>query len=181
MSQISRCRPLAGTLACLLDGNKTAAEVIFYTVVSNKTRLDIIEALAKKLVPDGPEKDGVLKLLDRADRLNKSRNNIIHGEYHTGMNGLDRLSIRPLAKETRQWTPIGVSEITQHLQAVEKLELAFSFARRATRGIGSTGVHHQEDILDAGLVVVPGIEPRSARQQSSDTGLDHLRRHIIGL
>lgn len=125
---------LAGTLACLLDGNKTAAEVIFYTVVSNKTRLDIIEALAKKLVPDGPEKDGVLKLLDRADRLNKSRNNIIHGEYHTGMNGLDRLSIRPLAKETRQWTPIGVSEITQHLQAVEKLELAFSFATASDTG-----------------------------------------------
>jgi len=79
-------------------------------------------------MPDGPEKTGFKLLLDRFGKLNKVRNDIVHGTYYLD-NPVGRILIKPGSenKPMRNFHQIRASELEKHIEAVNLLSLQLSF------------------------------------------------------
>ena len=95
---------IATSLSHLLDGNEEAATAIIYGLPTTRSRLEITRAVARAVMPDGPEKSGFLFLIDKIKDLSERRNQYVHGEFHgTGEGGkLEMLTIRPLSTNSRE-------------------------------------------------------------------------------
>jgi hypothetical protein len=123
-SELMRC------LAALLDDNEPAARAIIYSLNSTSNRIGIVKAVARELLPDGPEKSGFVWLLDKINDLQKERNGFIHGEYwHAGNSGLELMLIRPSNPTPVTIRPVRENDLKRHLALCEEWEFQLSLAR----------------------------------------------------
>jgi hypothetical protein len=126
-NELSRC------LAALLDGNREAADAIIYSLNSTSIRIAMVRAVARRLMPDGPEKIGFVYLLDRVNDLQKQRNEYIHGEYwhhdFESDDSLDLINFRPMNASPITQRRITPKHLSDHLALCEERELQLSLAR----------------------------------------------------
>lgn len=123
---------LRQSLSVLMDDNRDAAHAVYYSLHSLKARLDIIEAVAKYVVPDCDEKSGFLALITRTRRLSKFRNDLVHGEVHLG----DKKPFQLIVGNSRNpdrfnVSDLSVSEIREHIASVDRLAEQFAMALTA--------------------------------------------------
>lgn len=120
---------LRNALAVLLDDNNDAAHAVYYSVYSLKGRIDIIEAIAKYVLPYGDERDGFFTLLNKTRRLSKFRNDLVHGEIHSGeKKPLALIVNNPRNPDKFDHADLDLSEIRNHISAVYRLEEQFNMA-----------------------------------------------------
>jgi hypothetical protein len=120
---------LASSLAVLLDGNDHAARAIIYSMNATSVRIAMVRAVAREVVPDGPEKRGFLYLLDKINDLQKERNELIHGEYwHADLNDLELVTIRPMNAEPISYRSVTDIDLQKHIAACEEREFQLSLA-----------------------------------------------------
>ncbi|MEQ8899730.1 MAG: hypothetical protein RID11_02350 [Roseovarius sp.] len=120
---------LRQSLVILFEGNQDASHAVYYSMHSLKARLDIIESVAKYVVPYCDERDGFISLITKARRLAKFRNNLVHGEIHSGHAKDFQLLVGNSRNPERfDVSDISVSEILRHVEAVERLSEQFAMA-----------------------------------------------------
>lgn len=121
-------RTLRKSLIILLDDNEEAGHAIYFTLNAIKNRIDLIESVAKYVIPDCNEKDGFLSLLGKVRRLSKTRNHYIHGRI------LQRDPHYLLELHERRgealWktTKISFSDMEGHLAAVRRADFQLRMA-----------------------------------------------------
>jgi len=121
---------LTKTLEHLLDGNSVAANAILYSLNSTSMRITVVRALARAVVPDGPELRGLLYLLDAINDLSKERNDYVHGQFWQTAE-FDKVSlvlIRPTAAKPLNVERIGKERLERHRTQVELRINQLSFA-----------------------------------------------------
>lgn len=107
------------TFCHLLDGNKTAARAILYSLNSTKTKLAMIETVVQAVVPSGPEKEGLIYLLDKIRGLNNERNEYVHGEYWVQGSGSALRNVRPQSSTPITYRTVSPKTILAHVSQVE--------------------------------------------------------------
>jgi hypothetical protein len=111
---------LALSLGHLLDGNFRAAKAIIYSLNATTVRIQLVEAVASELMPEGPELDGFLYLLNNLRNLARERNEYVHGEFwHAYHDGLDLVIIRPATKQRTTVTRVTENRLQAHIDNVE--------------------------------------------------------------
>lgn len=113
-------RELAISLSHLLDGNSDAAFAIIYSMNATKVRIELVRSVARSVMPDGPEKSGLLYLLDKINKLARERNEFVHGEYAGAEGGqLERLLLRPMNATPFELQIVSHVDLQKHISAVE--------------------------------------------------------------
>ncbi|WP_035424069.1 hypothetical protein, partial [Asticcacaulis benevestitus] len=76
---------LIDLLAAVAEMKRERAEVLFFSTVNMKARLDMIRGLLKKSELSDPTMGNVTKGLDRVKAANDQRNELVHGhwKFHT--------------------------------------------------------------------------------------------------
>lgn len=120
-------RQLCWTLGHLLDGNHGAAHAIIYALNNFGARLDVCRATLQFVMPSGPEKNGMILLFGRIERLSKTRNKYVHGIPYGGkeptIENWRTLSTNPVARASFK-----TSDILAHIQRVDEITLRLKIA-----------------------------------------------------
>jgi hypothetical protein len=96
---------------------------------SLKAKLDVIEAIAKRIRPECDGKLGFLTLLNRTRRLSKFRNDLVHGELHAGNSKRFQLIVGNHRSADRfDVSDVSVADIAQHVIAVDRLATQYEMA-----------------------------------------------------
>jgi len=121
---------LATALACMIDGNDQAARTILYTLNATGNRIAMVKAVARAVVPDGPERRGLIWLLDRIHDLQQERNKYVHGQlwHATHATGLDLFNFRPTTATPETIERISVRNLEEHVRKVDEAEFQLSLA-----------------------------------------------------
>ena len=107
-------------LLCRLLHEDPAGEVIYFTLGSFKSRLDVIQNLIIELMEEGDQrKQLLLKLLERISDLSLKRNEMVHSAMTTTEDKkVFRHVRRPGRKVSSRSVEVKATDIAQHAQAV---------------------------------------------------------------
>lgn len=108
-------------LFCRLLRDDPAGEVIYFSLNSFRSRLDVITNLVVEMMDDNdPRKEAIVTLLARLNRLNDTRNELLHcAMFRVGINGpLYRRIRRPGRKVPKREVPVKSTDLEEHGQAV---------------------------------------------------------------
>jgi hypothetical protein len=103
--------------------NDAVGEVIYFSLNSFKSRLDVITNIITELMADEDRRKAtLLTLLRRINRLNDTRNELIHSAMVEHPDGqLYRSIRRPGRKVSRRHIPVKAGDLEQHGQAVTEV------------------------------------------------------------
>lgn len=107
-------------LLCRLLRDDPAGEVIYYTLNSFKSRVDVIANLITELMDDTDRrKKDLLQLLDKISELSLKRNEMVHSAMTLGEdNRVIRRVRRPGRKVSSRSVEVKASDMAQHAQVV---------------------------------------------------------------
>jgi hypothetical protein len=109
--------------------NDEAAEIVYYSLANLKARLDIITNLTRELVLDKKLQKGLLTLLNRLNRLQDTRNEVIHWMIINATRDSDkhpelmRRELKPGKAPRYRSIPINKHDIAEHADAVTNVAI----------------------------------------------------------
>lgn len=107
-------------LLCRLLNDDPAGEIIYFTLGSFKSRLDVITNIVTELMDDADlRKQELLKRLNRISDLSRTRNEMVHSAMTLSEDNKVIRSVRRPGRETpHRWVHVNASDMAQHAQAV---------------------------------------------------------------
>ena len=116
----------------LAEVDEETAQIIFYTPSSFRGRLQIILNLVRHKLPDGTTRDALVGVLDKLNRLNGTRNNLVHAHYGFTFYldrhpSIGRTNIRPNTKIIKSEVDIKRNEMETHLIKLTEIAQFFHF------------------------------------------------------
>jgi len=113
---------LSDVLGALLGIEQSRQQMLFNTFIGLSSKLGLIERLIYSYVIDSPEKEKLLKLVEKASKYNSARNSYVHATWAAGSSGaLTKIDTRvPTNKKSRirpfeEITPANIDAFVQEL------------------------------------------------------------------
>lgn len=145
---------LSEALSYLLGTDLQVAKIVYYTPSAFSGRLEMVLNLTRHCMPDCEEKETFLRVLQKVDKLHKTRNSITHSNVNliiapVGKDSiLERSEVRPSTKAFERRFKAKAHDIEHHLELVEyTLQYLAFFVPVVTAPFGKRAVEHWATML----------------------------------